>query len=84
MVASAVASPLRLGWLRIQIVGALFGVALLLGACGAGPSPTPSSSDSSTAGFTPINQMTLRVRLSSMAWTTIWSAVAKTSPPMTS
>jgi D-alanyl-D-alanine carboxypeptidase len=67
VVASAVASPLRLGWLRIQIVGALFGFALLVGACGAGPSPNPSSSDSSTAGFTPINQMTLRVRLSSMA-----------------
>ena len=57
MVASALASSLRLGWRRIQIVGAVVGVALLVGACSGGPSPSPPSSASSTAGFTPINQM---------------------------
>ncbi|MGE5695715.1 MAG: serine hydrolase domain-containing protein [Candidatus Sericytochromatia bacterium] len=67
MVASARPSSLRLGWLHIQIVGAVVGVVLLVGACGSGPLPSPSSPASSTAGFTPINQMTLRVRVSSMA-----------------
>ena len=63
MVASALASSVRPGWLWIQTVGAILGVALLVGACSAGPSPSPSSSASSTAGFTPINQMRLRMRV---------------------
>ena len=67
MVLSALPSPLRPGWLRIQTIGAFLGVALLVGACSAAPSPSPSSSASSTAGFTPMNQMTLRVRVASMA-----------------
>ena len=67
MVLSALPSPLRPGALRIQTVGAILGVALLVGACGAGPSPSPSSSAGSTPGFTPINQMTLRVRVTAMA-----------------
>jgi D-alanyl-D-alanine carboxypeptidase len=58
---------LRIGWLRIQIVGAIAGVALLVGACSAGPSTSPPSSESSIAGSTPLNQMTLRMRVSSMA-----------------
>jgi D-alanyl-D-alanine carboxypeptidase len=56
---------LRLGWLRI--VGAVLSVSLLVGACGEGPSPGPSSSASPAAGYRPINQMTLRIRVSSMA-----------------
>ena len=65
MVASALLSPVRAGWLWIQTVGAILGVALLVGACSAGPSPSPSAS--STAGFTPINQMRLRMRVAAMA-----------------
>ena len=67
MVASALPSPVRAGWLWIPTVGAILGVALLVGACSAGPSPSPSSSASSTAGFTPMNQMRLRMRVAAMA-----------------
>ena len=67
MVLSGLPSPLRPGWLRVQTVGAILGVVLLVGACGAGPSPSPSSSAGSIPGFTPINQMTLRMRVTSMA-----------------
>ncbi|MGA8546261.1 MAG: serine hydrolase domain-containing protein [Mycobacterium sp.] len=67
MVLSALPSPLRPGWLRVQTVAAILGVALLVGACGGGSSPSPSSSAGSTPVFTPINQMTLRVRVTSMA-----------------
>src|SRR6188472_4357733 len=67
VVASALPSPVRAGWLWIQTVGAILGVALLVGACSAGPSPSPPSSASSTAGFTPIDQMRLRTRVASMA-----------------
>jgi D-alanyl-D-alanine carboxypeptidase len=67
VVLSVLPSPLRSGWLRVQIAGAILGVALLVGACGAGPSPSPSSSAGSTPGFTPINQMMLRVRVTAMA-----------------
>ena len=63
MGASALASQVRIGWLRIQVVGAVVGVALLVGACGAGPSPSSPSSESPP----PINQMTLRMRVASMA-----------------
>ena len=42
MVASAVASSLRLGWLRIQVVGAVAGVALLVGACSLGAVAEPT------------------------------------------
>lgn len=67
MVLSALPSPVRPGWLRGRTVTAILGVALLVGACGAGPSPSPSSSAGSTRAFTPINQMTLRVRVTAMA-----------------
>ena len=67
MVASALPSPVRAGWLWIPTVGAILGVALLVGACSAGPSPSPSSSASSTAGFTPMDQMRLRMRVAAMA-----------------
>ncbi len=67
MVASALASPSRLAWLRIQIVGAIVGVALLVGACSLGSSPSPSSPASSTARFRPIDQTTLQARVASMA-----------------
>ncbi|OBA94428.1 D-alanyl-D-alanine carboxypeptidase [Mycobacteriaceae bacterium 1482268.1] len=45
----------------------MLGVALLVGACGAGTSPSPSPSEGSTTGFSPIDQMRLRVRVASMA-----------------
>ena len=67
MVLSALPSPVRPGWLRGRTVAAILGVALLVGACGAGSSPSPSSSAGSTRAFTPINQMTLRVRVTAMA-----------------
>ena len=67
MAASALASPLRLGWLRIQIVGAVVGVALLVGGCSWGLSPSPPSSAGSTARFRPIDQTTLQARVASMA-----------------
>ena len=67
MVASALPSPVRAGWLWIPTVGAILGVALLVGACSAGPSPGSSSSASSTAGFTPMDQMRLRMRVAAMA-----------------
>jgi CubicO group peptidase (beta-lactamase class C family) len=66
-VASALPSPLRFGWLWIRVAGAVLGVALLVGACSAGPPTSPSSSASSTAGFAAIDQMRLRVRVASMA-----------------
>jgi D-alanyl-D-alanine carboxypeptidase len=67
VVASALPSSVRAGWLWIQTVGAILGVALLVGACSAGSSPGRSSSGGSTAGFTPINQMWLRIRVTAMA-----------------
>lgn len=67
MVPAALSSRFRPGWVRVRNVGAVLGVALLVGACGSTPSPSPSSSAGSTPAFTPINQMTLRVRVTAMA-----------------
>jgi D-alanyl-D-alanine carboxypeptidase len=46
---------------------AVVGVAILVGACNARPAQSPPSPEISAAGSTPLNQMTLRMRVSAMA-----------------